>query len=250
MKAMTIVLPKNRVRRGRTASAATPARRSRWISPKPPAIPGAVPHRRGTNPANCETLLDDAAWIQRIQRGDESAARALVERLRPTVLKCIRRRLPRWIDEEDLMQNVFAKIFSHLHQFSGSVPLEHWVSRIAINTSLNQIDYEAVRPEMRMSDLSEEQEAVLQNRATGEEDTQEKNYAREIIELLLAQLRPDERLIVTLLHIEQRSTHEISQMTGLSISLVKVKAFRTRHKMQRLGRRLMRENGQGPLQPA
>jgi len=171
----------------------------------------------------------------------------MIERLRPTILKCIRRRLPRWMDEEDLMQNVLAKVFSHLHQFSGSVPLEHWVSRIAINTSLNQIDYESVRPELRMSDLSEEQEAVLQNRSTVDEGAQDRNYAREALELLLARLKPDERLIITLLHLEQRSTQEISQMTGLSISLVKVKAFRTRHKMERLGRRLLRENGHGEI---
>src|SRR5688572_14771262 len=97
----------------------------------------------------CESLLDDAVLIERINIGDQAAANALIERLRPTILKCIRRRLPRWMDEEDLMQNVLAKVFSHLHQFSGSVPLEHWVSRIAINTSLNQIDYESVRPEFR-----------------------------------------------------------------------------------------------------
>ena len=163
----------------------------------------------------------------------------LVARLRPTILKCIRRRLPLRTDEEDLVQIAFAKIFSKLHQFSGSVPLEHWVSRIAINTSLHQIDYEAVRPEVRTSDLTEEQEAVLSNRPVANDDAREKNYARELLKLLLARLRPDERLIVTLLHIEERSTREISRMTGLSISLIKVKAFRTRRKMRRLGRQLM-----------
>lgn len=190
-------------------------------------------------PLGFESLVDDAILIDRITAGDQQAARLLVERLRPTILKCIRRRLPMWTDEEDLVQITFAKIFSKLHQFSGSVPLEHWVSRIAINASLHQIDYEAVRPEVRTSDLTEEQEAVLSNRPVANDDAREKDYARELLKLLLAQLKPDERLIVTLLHIEERSTREISRMTGLSISLVKVKAFRTRRKMQRLGRRLM-----------
>jgi RNA polymerase sigma-70 factor (ECF subfamily) len=184
--------------------------------------------------------------IDRIVKGDENAVDALVERLRPTILKCIRRRLPRWVDEEDLVQNVFAKIFSHLHQFSGSVPLEHWVSRIAINTSLNQICYESVRRELRMSDLTEDQEAVIQNRAAPEDMNETRDYAREVLELLLAQLKPEERMIIVLLHIEQLSTREISRMTGLSVSSVKVKAFRTRHKMQRLGKRLLRESGHEP----
>ncbi len=196
---------------------------------------------------DCERLLDEAALIERLKNGDQEAAASLVQRLLPTILKCIRRRLPRWASEEDLVQTVFAKVFSHLHQFSGSVPLEHWVARIAVNTSLNYIDHESVRPELRMSDLSEEHEAVLLNSACAPADDENQNYAREAMELLLAQLKPEERMIVFLLHIEQRSTREISEMTGLSISSIKVKAFRTRHKMQRLGRRLLRESGHGPL---
>jgi RNA polymerase sigma factor (sigma-70 family) len=202
--------------------------------------------RPGAGATSCEVLLDDAALISRVQNGDEAAAVQLVERLRPTVLKCIRRRLPRWASEEDLVQVVFSKVFSHLHQFSGSVPLEHWVSRIAVNTSLNHINYEAVRPEMRMSDLTEEQEAMLVNQSEAATEATDCGYAREALDLLMAHLTPDERRLIVLLHIEQRSTREISQMTGLSVSLVKVKAFRTRHKMQKLGRRLLRENGHEP----
>jgi RNA polymerase sigma-70 factor (ECF subfamily) len=211
-----------------------------------PVIPHLTFAARPASAVGCERLLDEAALIQRVNQGDEEAAASLVERLRPAILKCIRRRLPRWASEEDLAQTVFSKVFSHLHQFSGSVPLEHWVSRIAINTSLNHIDYESVRPECRMSDLSEEQEAVLLNRATASHDGEGRGYAREAMELLLAQLKPEERKIIVLLHIEQRSTREISRLTGLSVSSVKVKAFRTRQKMERLGRRLLRENGHAP----
>jgi RNA polymerase sigma-70 factor (ECF subfamily) len=190
----------------------------------------------------CERLLDDAAMIDRVNRGDQEAASALVARLRPTVLKCVRRRLPRWASEEDLVQTAFGKIFSKLDQFSGSVPLEHWVSRIAVNTSLNQLNHEATRPELRMSDLSEEQEAAVGNLFTSQA-AEERDDARELMALLLARLNADERRIIVLLHLEQRSTREISRMTGLSISLIKVKAFRTRHKMQRIGRRLLRDAG-------
>jgi RNA polymerase sigma-70 factor (ECF subfamily) len=201
-----------------------------------PRLPALDPN---PSPGNCDRLLDEAALIDRIKRGEEAAAEALVELMRPVILKCVRRRLSRWSSEEDLVQSVFAKVFAKLHQFSGSVPLEHWVARVAVNTSLSHIAHEAVRPEMRMSDLSEEQELVLQNQAEPQDDSAEKNYARELMDLLLARLEPDERLIITLLHIEQRSTQEISRLTGLSISLVKVRAFRTRHKMRRLARKLL-----------
>ncbi len=217
-----------------------PSLSSRYV---PPLLPKSVRlPALDPRPATsiCERLLDDAAIIDRVKRGDQEAARSLVERLRPTVLKCVRRRLPRWASEDDLVQTAFGKIFSKLHQFSGAVPLEHWVSRIAVNTSLNQLNHEASRPELRMSDLSEEQEIVVQNIFSSRSFTEDNHDAREILELLLSELKADERRIIFLLHIEQRSTHEISRLTGLSVSLVKVKAFRTRHKMRRLGRRLLR----------
>lgn len=201
-----------------------------WQSPAPDSA----------RPSFCERILDDAALIGRVARGDQEAAATLVERLRPAVLKCVRRRLPRWATEDDLVQAVFAKVFSKLHQFSGTVPLECWVTRIAVNMSLNQIAYESVRPEWRMSDLTEEQQAGLENRADFAGDSTDQRDAREFVHLLMDHLEPDERLIITLLHIEQRSTYEISRITGLSVSLVKVKAFRTRRKMRRLSRSLLR----------
>ena len=223
----------------RETKPAAPSVSARYGPPtlsKGPRLPALDP---GPSTAGCDQLLDDAAIIERVKRGDEAAATSLVERLRPTVLKCVRRRLPRWAGEDDLVQTAFGKIFAKLHQFSGSVPLEHWVSRIAVNTSLNQVNHEGSRPELRMSDLSEEQEAAVQNIFTPETGLEDKNHAREVVELLLARLTDDERKIVVLLHLEQRSTREISGLMGLSVSSVKVKAFRTRHKMKRLGKNMV-----------
>jgi RNA polymerase sigma-70 factor (ECF subfamily) len=142
-----------------------------------------------------------------------------------------------------MAQTVFAKIFKKLNQFSGLVPLEHWVSRIAINTCLTQLQHEAVRPELRMSDLSEEQEAVVQHLARSEDDVpgQHSQDARELLEKLMARLKPDERLIVTLRHLEERSNEEISRLTGWSVPVVKVRAFRARQRMRLLWDRLFKE---------
>src|SRR4051794_14374831 len=93
-------------------------------------------------PADARTLLQavpdeqdgDALWLAKVRGGDEDAARALVRRLYPTVIKLVRARPSRRTSEEDLAQIVFAKIFAKLNQFSGGVPLEHWVSRIVVNT--------------------------------------------------------------------------------------------------------------------
>lgn len=187
-------------------------------------------------PADPAQDLDDATWVARVLEGDEAAARSLVQRLYPTVIKSVRSHLPRRTQEEDLTQAVFAKIFRKLDQFSGLVPLEHWVSRITVNTCINQLKHEAARPELRMGDLSEEEEAVVQHLASSKAELpgERSSAAREILEKLLARLKPDDRLVVTLLHLEERSTEEISRRTGWSVALVKVKAFRARHKMRKI----------------
>jgi hypothetical protein len=64
---------------------------------------------------------------------------------------------------------IFIKVFQKLSQFSGNVPLEHWVSRVAVNTCLNQIESEKVRPEVRMLIYVEEQ-AVVENLASSSEN--------------------------------------------------------------------------------
>jgi len=45
---------------------------------------------------------------------------------------------------------------------SGTAPLEHWVSRIAVNTCIKQLRHERVRPEWRWADLSEREVAAVQ----------------------------------------------------------------------------------------
>jgi RNA polymerase sigma-70 factor (ECF subfamily) len=119
--------------------------------------------------------------------------------------------------------------------------LEHWVSRIAINTCINQLKHEAVRPELRMSDLSEEEEAVVGHLASTNADLpgDRCNAAREVVDKLLARLKPEERTVITLLHLEEKSVEDISRVTGWSVSSVKVKAFRARHKMHKLWQTLL-----------
>ena len=89
---------------------------------------------------------DDLACVSGVLRGDEAAAEALVERLRPLVVAVVRRRLPARMDEADMVQSVFLRVFAKLEHYGGKAPLEHWVSRIAVNVCLNELR----RPEHRL----------------------------------------------------------------------------------------------------
>jgi RNA polymerase sigma-70 factor (ECF subfamily) len=116
------------------------------------------------------------------------------------------------------------------------VPLEHWVSRIAVNTCINQIQAEKARPELREADLSEEQAAVIRNLAATTDDlAPDQSFAsRQLVEHLMKALKPAERLVIDLFYLQQKSVAEIRRLTGWSVALVKVRAFRARQKMRRL----------------
>src|ERR1043166_378047 len=135
---------------------------------------------------------DARTLVEAALRHDDEAARELVRRLYPLVAKMVRAHRPRRTSEEDLCQMIFIKVFQKLSQFSGKVPLEHWVSRIAVNTCLNQIAWEKIRPELRRADLSVEEQAVIENLATyPDELTPDRRFAsRQLVEHLLAALKP------------------------------------------------------------
>ncbi|MFZ3375940.1 MAG: RNA polymerase sigma factor [Chthoniobacterales bacterium] len=189
--------------------------------------------------------LDAGALVEAALRNDDEAARELVRRLYPLVAKLVRAHRPRRTAEEDLCQMIFIKVFQKLSQFSGKVPLEHWVSRIAVNTCLNQIEAEKARPELRYADLSEEEQAVVENLATSARELapDERLASRQLVEHLLGLLKPAERLAIDLLYLQGRSVEEIRKITGWSVALIKVRAFRARQKMKdQLAKISVREN--------
>ena len=189
--------------------------------------------------------LDAGALVEAALQNDDEAARELVRRLYPLVAKLVRAHRPRRTAEEDLCQMIFIKVFQKLSQFSGKVPLEHWVSRIAVNTCLNQIEAEKVRPELRYADLSEEEQAVVENLATSARELapDERLASRQLVEHLLGLLKPVERLAIDLLYLQGRSVEEIRKITGWSVALIKVRAFRARQRMKdQLAKISVREN--------
>jgi RNA polymerase sigma-70 factor (ECF subfamily) len=191
--------------------------------------------------------LDARRLLAGVLRDDEEAARELVRQLYPLVRKIVRAHRPRRAAEEDLCQMIFIKIFQNARQYSGKAPLEHWVSRIAVNTCRNALAAEKARPELRRADLSEEESAVVDNlAATTEQIAPDRQLvSRDLVERLLGMLKPVERLVIDLLYLQEKSVKEIGAMTGWSLPLVKVRAFRARRKLKEQLARIERE-GNGP----
>lgn len=182
--------------------------------------------------------FDSARCLERVRQHDQDAAVALVEALYPLVIRIVRSHCPERSDEEDLAQEIFLKLFSRLDQYEAraGIPLEHWVSRLAVRTCFDALRAKGRRPEVRMGDLSEEQRAWLEF-MTAEESAPSDSTAASALELmgrLLSQLPPEDRLVISLLDLEERSVKEIAAITGWSVSLVKVRAFRARRKLRKL----------------
>jgi RNA polymerase sigma-70 factor (ECF subfamily) len=184
--------------------------------------------------------FDLAGCLDRVRRRDQIAARELVEHLHPLVIRIVRAHLPRRVSEEDLAQEIFLKMFTRIDQYQGAVPFTHWVSRIAVTTCIDQLRAQKRRPELRWSDLSERETDVLDSVITNESDVSpdEAVAAKEIVHLLLGMLKPEDRLVIQYLDLEQKSIAEISEITGWNQTLVKVRAFRARRKLQRFYREL------------
>jgi RNA polymerase sigma-70 factor (ECF subfamily) len=183
-----------------------------------------------------EAGFDMEACLEGLRQQDEHAATDFVRELYPLVLKLVRAHLPRRSAEEDLCQVVFIKILSNIGQYSGKVPIEHWVSRITINTCLNALKAESSRPELRWSDLSADQAALLDAIAScpDELDPAAGAASRDVVETLLAALSPQDRLVISMLHLEGYSMDDVKQTTGWSIATIKVRAFRARKKLKQI----------------
>lgn len=190
------------------------------------------------------TDAEVAACLARGKEGDEKAIMELFHFMYPHVAKLVHANLPAKESAEDLIQKVCIKVMKNLHQFSGKVPFLHWVSRIAVNTCLNQIRHESHRPEVRLADLSEEEAGVVERLAVqpNELDASERFAARELVEKLLAGLRPADRLLMNLMYIEGHTVEEISGLTGWNPTMVKVRVFRARAKLRQRYALLMKEN--------
>jgi len=119
------------------------------------------------------------------------------------------------------------------------VPFTHWVSRIAVTTCIDQLRAQRRRPELRWADLSEREAEVLDSVTAGEEVAPDDAVeAKELVHKLLERLNPDDRMVIQMLDLEQKSIAEISALTGWNKTLVKVRAFRARRKLQRFYREL------------
>ncbi len=173
--------------------------------------------------------------IAGVRRGDESACRNLIDHLYPVIIPIVRKNLPRHDDEEDLLQEIFVKIFSKIEQYCGQRPIAHWASRIAINTCYDQLRRQKSRPTLSFGDLGADEVRFLRLRVAKDPEKVTElggEIAGELLNKLLTTLTAREQAVIRLLDLEENSILEVCKLTGWGTSKVKVTAMRARRKLQ------------------
>jgi len=184
----------------------------------------------------------EADLIAAVLRGDAASFEPLIEKYSPRVFGTARRYARRESEVEDIVQEIWIKAFQKLRSFRGEAPFEHWLMRLAVRTCYDFLRSHQRNRETTFSELTEPENDWLESFVQQPESAAENaEAARALVKRVLEELSPPARLIITLLEIEDRSIKEISKLTGWSLPLVKVRAFRARAEMRKLLAKLAKE---------
>ena len=182
----------------------------------------------GLRPLDRMELYTDTYYIQRIQAGDTACFACLLDKYSSPVHTLIFRVVRSREDAEELTQDVFMKVFKSLSSFKGDCGFSTWVYRIAYNTAISSVrkkKYEFLAiEETTLTNISEEEVCEMLGRTDTSGQIQRLDTALEL-------LPPDERALILLFYMKEKTVEELAAITGLTASNVKVKLHRIRKKL-------------------
>ena len=184
------------------------------------------------------------------REGDESAFEEIMRRYSRRVFHYASKFFRQRSLVEEAAQEVFLKAFTELGSYEGRGSMEGWLTRITTNTCLNILRSSRRRPELTVSDLTDDETAWLDNNlavaANERHQSSERSLAAaDLAGRVLQTLAPEDRLVLTLIDGEDASVDEVAKMTGWSESKVKVRAFRARRRMRESVEKLLHRKDKG-----
>jgi RNA polymerase sigma-70 factor (ECF subfamily) len=174
----------------------------------------------------------DARLAAEARAGSEKAFRKIVERYHGLTYAVVRGVLRDSSDVEDVMQEVFIKVYRGLGGFRGEAKLSSWIYQIARNEALNRTRKPNF-PEALIDD------AVIETPEESRPDAQyRRKIEREYLERCLGELDEDFRTVLELRYMGEMSYAEIGETMGLPIGTVKTYIHRAKIELKRvMGRR-------------
>jgi RNA polymerase sigma-70 factor (ECF subfamily) len=193
-----------------------------------PALP--LPFADAKTPRMADVLPPpDEALVAASLGGDDDAFAELVGRHKRRVFAMASRFARDDHQLDDICQEVFVRAFRNLGKFRSEAPFAHWLARITVSAC-----YDFLRKERRVREQVSLDAAVFEMPDRRIDAALSAGRARELLNFAMQRLSPDERLIITLAEIEERSMREIAELTGWSETNVKVRAFRARQNLKRI----------------
>ena len=176
----------------------------------------------------------DAEIIKAVLGGAMEQFEILIAKYQPKVFGTVRRYARKESEIEEIVQEIFIKAFQKIASYRGEAPFEHWLMRMAVRTCYDFLRKHQRNRETAFSEIGDQDFNVEELFASEEVSPEKAGAARQLVQELLNRLPPAARLVITLLEIEEKSVKEIAALTGWSVPLVKVRAFRARAEMRKL----------------
>ncbi len=174
--------------------------------------------------------------VRRVLDGDIEAFAAIVNAHQRLIAADLARRLPPQ-DVQEVAQDTFIRAFRALPSYRGEAPLRIWILRIARHAAMDFWRKRYRRRDRTFSDLDDAAllhvEAARQEELAGRQtDRDAQESAREWLDAALRRLSPDDRAVITLVELEERSMEDAARQLGCGLSAVKVRAFRARRRLK------------------
>ncbi|HKS05182.1 MAG TPA: sigma-70 family RNA polymerase sigma factor [Gemmatimonadaceae bacterium] len=178
--------------------------------------------------------LDDAELVAAFLRGTERAFDVLVERYQARLLNFIYRTVGDRERAEDLVQEVFVRVYRHLSRFDRSKKFSTWIYTIASNLAKNELRNRSRNPLVFFQSLAkglsgeEERPIEFEDTRTRPDDLFRKRHLREVVETSVARLPAHHREVFVLRELEGKSYEEIAEITRCNLGTVKSRLNRAR----------------------
>lgn len=171
---------------------------------------------------------EDNHYIERVINGDIPAYASLVEKHKNLVFSIAMKILNSREDAEEVAQDTFLKAFNSLKSFEKKSKFSTWLYRIAYNGAIS-------RKRKKKMDAVEIDDHVMFNYSADEISANvhqmDESEQMKMIDKALLKLPETDNLLVTLFYKSEHSIEDISQITGLTQTNVKVKLHRIRKKL-------------------
>jgi RNA polymerase sigma-70 factor, ECF subfamily len=177
---------------------------------------------------------DDAALVTAYLAGEERAFDELVARYQTRLLNFIYRTIGDRERGEDLVQEVFVRVYRHLHRFDRSKKFSTWIYTIASNLAKNELRNRARNPlvlfqAIKQNWQDDDRPVQFEDTASRPDDLFRKRHLRELVEEAVTKLPGHHRQVFVLRELEGKSYEEIAEITACNLGTVKSRLNRARN---------------------